>query len=155
MLAFAVVQLFTAKPHQAALCCSMTPAQTSCTRTALKGLQMHSQSFIAVALPSRYHHLIPSVPFKAQPCHLMRQSLLDTCNFLSTGAGTDVGKSTAAVPPPAMGYLAQHPLFEQIPELAKDITEPEYCSLGSGSLQSVNAWFGPARTVCLQHTSHF
>ena len=51
-----------------------------------------------------------------------------------------------------MGYLAQHPLFEQIPELARDIAEPEYCSLGSGDLHSVNAWFGPARTVCLLHT---
>lgn len=46
------------------------------------------------------------------------------------------------------GYLAQHPLFEQIPELAKDILEPEYCSLGEGEMQSVNAWFGPPGTVC-------
>ncbi len=45
------------------------------------------------------------------------------------------------------GYLAQHPLFEQIPELARDIMEPEYCSLGEGDMQSVNAWFGPASTV--------
>ena len=61
--------------------------------------------------------------------------------------------SSAAEPLPAMGYLAQHPLFEQIPELASDIAEPEYCSLGSGNLHSVNAWFGPAHTVCLQHTT--
>ncbi len=46
------------------------------------------------------------------------------------------------------GYLAQHPLFEQIPELARDILEPEYCSLGEGEMQSVNAWFGPPGTVC-------
>ena len=46
------------------------------------------------------------------------------------------------------GYLAQHPLFEQIPELARDIMEPEYCSLGGGEMQSVNAWFGPPGTVC-------
>ena len=48
----------------------------------------------------------------------------------------------------AVGYLAQHPLFEQIPELARDIREPEYCSLGKGVLHSVNAWLGPAGTVC-------
>ena len=48
-----------------------------------------------------------------------------------------------------MGYLAQHPLFDQIPELASDIREPEYCSLGKGVLHSVNAWFGPAGTVCI------
>jgi lysine-specific demethylase 8 len=45
------------------------------------------------------------------------------------------------------GYLAQHPLFEQIPALAGDIREPPYCCLGEGEVQSVNAWFGPAGTV--------
>ena len=45
------------------------------------------------------------------------------------------------------GYLAQHPLLEQIPELRADVAEPVYCALGEGHLQSVNAWFGPAGTV--------
>ena len=45
------------------------------------------------------------------------------------------------------GYLAQHPLLEQIPELRADVQQPEYCALGEGRLQSVNAWFGPAGTV--------
>ncbi len=57
----------------------------------------------------------------------------------------------------AVGYLAQHPLFEQIPELARDIREPEYCSLGKGVLHSVNAWLGPAGTVgscCFLATTH-
>ena len=46
-----------------------------------------------------------------------------------------------------VGYLAQHPLFEQIPALAGDIQEPQYCALGEGDVRSVNAWFGPPGTV--------
>lgn len=53
----------------------------------------------------------------------------------------------AAAESSGKGYLAQHPLFDQIPELRADLEEPEYCVLGQGELQSVNAWFGPPGTV--------
>lgn len=49
--------------------------------------------------------------------------------------------------PPPLAYLAQHPLFDQLPELAQDIREPLYCVLGEGRVHAVNAWFGPAGTV--------
>eukprot|EP00897_Mesotaenium_endlicherianum_P010889 jgi/Mesen1/9829/ME000007S09884 len=52
-------------------------------------------------------------------------------------------------------YLAQHPLFEQIPKLREDIGVPEYCALGGGALETVNAWLGPAGTITpLHHDPH-
>ncbi|EFC43682.1 predicted protein [Naegleria gruberi] len=52
-----------------------------------------------------------------------------------------------------IGYLAQHPLFEQIHSLRKDIQEPIYCMLGElGEMSGVNAWYGPKGTISPLHT---
>ena len=72
------------------------------------------------------------------------------CIHIADEAGGEAESARAALAAKAaqaVGYLAQHPLFKQIPELARDIREPEYCSLGAGALHSVNAWFGPGGTV--------
>jgi [protein]-arginine 3-hydroxylase / protease len=49
-----------------------------------------------------------------------------------------------------IGYLAQHELFDQIPELKNDICIPEYCCRGAPP--RLKAWLGPKGTVSPLHT---
>uniref|UniRef100_A0A915PPS1 JmjC domain-containing protein n=1 Tax=Setaria digitata TaxID=48799 RepID=A0A915PPS1_9BILA len=51
------------------------------------------------------------------------------------------------------GYLAQHRLFDQVPELLDDIVIPDYCAFGEDEIDNVdlNIWIGPAGTVSPLH----
>lgn len=53
-----------------------------------------------------------------------------------------------------VGYLAQHQLFEQVPQLKDDFTIPEYCNFSDNDeveSPDINAWFGPSGTVSPLH----
>lgn len=71
-------------------------------------------------------------------------------------------------PKPKTGYLAQHPLFTQLPLLRNDILIPDYCytaaplhptdpSMDQPELDSplLNAWFGPPGTITPLHTDPY
>ena len=73
------------------------------------------------------------------------QKLMRLSDFISSHV-LQVGDAAVLQP---LGYLAQHPLFDQVPSLQRDIREPPWCVLGDGVMESVNAWFGPAGTVCV------
>lgn len=91
---------------------------------------------------------IPVEVGKNYLCQDWKQELITFSEFLERIHAKDCS-------PIGPTYLAQHPLFEQIHELRKDILVPDYCFVGGGELQSLNAWFGPAGTVTpLHHDPH-
>lgn len=51
------------------------------------------------------------------------------------------------------GYLAQHPLLDQVIELKKDVEVPKQCAAGGqgGGVEKVNCWLGPAGSVSPLH----
>ncbi|PRP88691.1 lysine-specific demethylase 8-like [Planoprotostelium fungivorum] len=57
------------------------------------------------------------------------------------------------------GYLAQTPLFDQLPDLRKDICVPEYCALADDDFSgdeneedvAINGWLGPCGTISPAH----
>jgi lysine-specific demethylase 8 len=52
-------------------------------------------------------------------------------------------------------YLAQHNIFEEIPEMQRDIRVPEIVQQGKGHLYTTNAWLGPCGTKSDCHYDPF
>jgi hypothetical protein len=69
----------------------------------------------------------------------------DECRHTLDGRGSR-GSGGAAATESDVAYLAQHRLFEQIPELQADVAEPEL-SPGAGAFQTRNVWMGTRGTV--------
>ena len=110
-------------------------------------MKWHASTCIVAECSCRARELLvltlvcnPAERFRGEASRQVTWSAHETTLQRGTSAGVEAEAS-------GRGYLAQHPLFEQIPELRADLVEPEYCALGEGELQSVNAWFGPPGTV--------
>ncbi|XP_066330847.1 lysine-specific demethylase JMJ30-like isoform X2 [Miscanthus floridulus] len=89
---------------------------------------------------------IPVKVGKNYACAELKQELITFSQFLERMWSSDSAN---------LACVAQHQLFDQIKELHKDITVPEYCLAGGGKLQSLNAWFGPHGTITpLHHDPH-
>lgn len=91
---------------------------------------------------------------------------------LSKGKGkveaTDESQDSPATTAPPVAYLAQHPLFSQLPALRSNILIPDYCytsppphptnpRMDQPELDEplLNAWFGPPGTITPLHTDPY
>ncbi|KAI9081805.1 hypothetical protein K1719_036067 [Acacia pycnantha] len=91
---------------------------------------------------------IPVEVGKGYLCAEGKQELITFSDFLQR-------IESHACSPAGPTYLAQHPLFDQIIGLRKDICIPDYCFAGGGELRSLDAWLGPAGMVTpLHHDPH-
>ena len=99
------------------------------------------------------HRTVPVEIGEHYLCEEWRQELMPLGEFIDKHVMHPDPGNRADNP---RGYLAQHPLFDQIPALRSDIVTPAYCHLSdrrdSGDNDIVtNGWFGPAGTVTPLH----
>lgn len=80
-----------------------------------------------------------------------RQELMTFHEYLARYVSPPEGEE-----PTEPGYLAQHRLPDQVPELLDDIVIPDYCAFAEGGLDedkiTLNMFVGPAGTVSPLHT---
>lgn len=95
------------------------------------------------------------------------QQVMSVGDFIDRYVLRDETNNAANNLPMDAGYLAQHPLFDQIPALRKDIEVPQYCTaMTSADIHApesveclreplVSAWLGPCGTVSPLHNDPY
>lgn len=73
-----------------------------------------------------------------------KESTLSLHDFMQRHMGPSLQQADGA----SIAYIAQHPLFEQLPALTTDFQQP---SLVAGQVDQSNAWIGTAGTVTPLH----
>ncbi|VDP92310.1 unnamed protein product [Echinostoma caproni] len=99
------------------------------------------------------HRLVPIEIGSRYTDEAWGQELMTVSAFIDRYVNNGTGSNESKQP---IGYLAQHQLFLQIPELGEDVFTPDYCMV-SGMTNTdeatvdSNVWFGPAGTVSPLH----
>ena len=110
-------------------------------------------------------HLVPVEVGDSYTAASWQQQLVTFADFVERHIETEGGSDDGDDGRRSLAYLAQHPLFEQIPALREDIRTPEYCrclpltekkqqavgALEEAAKPAVNGWFGPRDTVTPLH----